>query len=93
MRPERDTRTGAHESELCREIPLRSKPEGWNPAGPGPLTAYFLLLSMLVLLRKNRCREEPGQAADDAVTLLFLNLQTGAAFSQVQPNARCWRIA
>jgi hypothetical protein len=73
---------------------MRSKPEGWNPAGPGSRTTYVLMLSRLVLLRVVRCREIPGQTADDAVlTLLFLNLQTGAAFPKVKPNARDWRIA
>jgi hypothetical protein len=75
-------RTGTHLRDTCREMPLRSKPEGCNPAGPGCRTStYFLLLSKLVLLRVVRCRKVSGQAADDAVlTLIFLNLRAGVAF-------------
>ena len=75
--------TETHVGDTCRELPLRSKPEGVSPAGPGSRTTYFLLLSMLVLLRVVRCRDLPGQTADDAVlTLLFLNLLTRRGFSQ-----------
>ena len=74
----------AHEGEMCREMPLRSKPEGWSPAVPGSRTTKIPLLSMLVLLRVSRCRENPGQAADDAVTLLFLKNATDAAFPKKQ---------
>src|SRR5712664_540637 len=75
-------RTGTHACDTCREAARCSNAEGRFPAGPEwPTTKCVLWRSRLLLLRVTRCREGPGQTADDAVlTLSILNIRPGAAF-------------
>src|SRR6266850_2074313 len=60
----------------------RSGIAGRVPAMPELPTAKCVLWrSRLLLLRVTRCRELPGQTADDAVlTLSILSIRPGAAF-------------
>jgi len=52
-------KAGAHEGDTCIEVAFCSKPEG---------------SSSLLLSRLTRCRNTPGQTADDAVlTMKILN--------------------
>src|SRR5258706_1138770 len=71
-------------SDVCSSdlIAVASNAEGRFPALPEwPTAKCVLWRSRLLLLRVTRCRELPGQTADDAVlTLSILSIRPGAAF-------------
>src|SRR5258707_15635199 len=71
-----------------------SNAEGRFPAMPEwPTTKCVLWRSGLLLLRVTRCREGPGETADDAVLTLSILKFDPARLFILQPSARDWRLA